>query len=31
MNKTIWFVHVELYTSLQLLDFDVGVEVFLQC
>ena len=29
MNKTIWFVHDAWYTSLQLLECDVGVEVCL--
>jgi hypothetical protein len=29
MNKTIWFVHDDVYTSLQLLEFGVGVEVLL--
>jgi hypothetical protein len=29
MNKTIWFLHDAWYTSLQLLEFDVGVEVLL--
>ena len=27
MNETIWFVHDAWYTSLQLLECDVGVEV----
>ena len=29
MDKTIWFVHDAWYTSLQLLECDVGVEVCL--
>jgi hypothetical protein len=31
MNKTIWFVHDAWYTSLQLLEFGVGVEGLLLC
>ena len=28
MNKTLWFVHDDMYTSLQLLDYGVVVEDF---